>query len=175
MRSANLALQLRAQLPGFALNRRPLQTSKPWQVGWSARLGRDFDAAYPCVVTTPQGFQRASRSATRAKDLGVRPGSCPCTIRTRISLHDRGDDPARPKFLGRSRTVPLVLERGLLDAAQKPATEARPPQFQPVDLHDLAWAAHPAEPRGVVGPRRVDRPCHVGDPSQPFNPLMRSV
>jgi hypothetical protein len=30
---ANLALQLRAQLLGFALNRRPLQTSKPWQVG----------------------------------------------------------------------------------------------------------------------------------------------
>jgi hypothetical protein len=32
------------------------------------------------------------------------------------------------------RTVALVLERGLLDAAEKPATEARRHQSRPIDL-----------------------------------------
>src|SRR5215207_11310622 len=40
--------------------------------------------------------------------------------------HDRGDDPLRPKLLGQARAVVrvLVLEGGLRDAAEKPATEA---------------------------------------------------
>src|SRR5215216_618160 len=123
----------------------------------------------------PRGFNVLRAPLPERRTWEFAPEAALVRSEREYPCHDRGDDPARPKFLGRSRTVPLVLERGLLDAAQKPATEARPPQFQPVDLHDLAWAAHPAEPRGVVGPRRVDRPCHVGDPSQPFNPLMRSV
>ncbi len=43
------------------------------------------------------------------------------------------------------------------------------------DLEDLARAAHPAEPCGVARPRGGDRSGHVGDSSQPFDPLMRSV
>lgn len=89
--------------------------------------------------------------------------------------HDRGDDPVRPKLLGQARAVGLVLEGGLLDALEKPAAETSSHQRWPVDLEDLARATHPAEPRGVARPRRGDRSCHVGDPSQPFDPLVRSI
>ena len=83
----------------------------------------------------------------------VRLGSCPYRTRTQRSLHDRGDNLGRPKLLGQTRTVILVIERGLLDAAENPATEAGLHQARPVDLEDLARAAHPAEPRGVACPR----------------------
>ena len=89
--------------------------------------------------------------------------------------HDRGEDPFRPKLLGQTRAVALVLERGLLDAPENPATETRRHQPRPIDLEDLARTAHPAEPRGVARTRRGDRSRHVGDPSQPFDPLVRSV
>jgi hypothetical protein len=63
----------------------------------------------------------------------------------------------------------------MLDAAEKPAIEAGPQQPRPLDLEDLGGALQPAEPHGVARPRRGDRSRHVGDPSQPFDPLMRSV
>ena len=83
--------------------------------------------------------------------------------------------PRSSKTPGSNADLALVLERGLLDAAEKPAAEARPHQVRPVDLEDLAWAAHPAEPRGVALPAVVTGPVTSVDPSQPFDPLMRSV
>src|SRR4029450_12738627 len=55
--------------------------------------------------------------------------------------HDRGDDLVRPKLVGQTRTVALVLERGLFDAAEKPAAETRPHQTRPVDLEDRSGCA----------------------------------
>src|SRR5215212_5373207 len=132
--------------------------------------------ADPCIVPTASLGTRTCFALSQPNE-GVKfaPEAAPVRPERPDPPHHHGDDPVRPKLLGQTRTIALVLEHGLLDAAEKPATEARPHQPRPLDLEDLGRAAQPAEPHGVARPRRGNRSCHVGDPSQPLDPLMRSV
>src|SRR5215203_1431379 len=132
--------------------------------------------ADPCIVPTASLGTRTCFALSQPNE-GVKfaPEAAPVRPERPDPPHHHGDDPVRPKLLGQTRTIALVLEHGLLDAAEKPATEARPHQRRPLDLEDLGRAAQPAEPHGVARPRRGNRSCHVGDPSQPLDPLMRSV